>query len=356
MDTTNRLTEWAIRKIETEYKEDIALLIAVTGHSTDGDGHGECFDYFIPATERGYELSQTFIIDGIGHDLYPRSWERVENMASLKDFPTLCLADAKILYSRTKEEEERFLGLQKKLSENLKDKIFTYSAALENLDAAMDVYRTLMFEDKRSMAWMAAGFIVRNLTKSIALINASYADSAVFTEEQAREGNAKNSLYHCPDMKEVPDSYFLYGKAMLKAKNIEEIRNLSYLLIEGTRRFLQERKPESCKDKKKSDFTELAGWYQELSLTWRRIRYFCDRHMVEEAYNDACYLQYELMIVTEEFGLPEIDLLDSYDSGNLKLLKEQSIKTEKEIRNILENHQVTVNEYPSVDAFLRSNK
>ena len=76
MKTIHPLTQWAIHKIETEYKEDIALLIGIKGHSTDGDCHGECFDFFVPATEHGYNLSQTFIIDGIGHDLYPRSWER----------------------------------------------------------------------------------------------------------------------------------------------------------------------------------------------------------------------------------------------------------------------------------------
>ena len=50
------LTQWVINKIETEYKEDVALLIGIKGHATNNDDHGECFDYFIPATERGYEL------------------------------------------------------------------------------------------------------------------------------------------------------------------------------------------------------------------------------------------------------------------------------------------------------------
>jgi len=51
-------------------------IIGIKGHSTDGDNHGECFDYFVPATKRGEELAETFIIDGVGHDMYPRSWER----------------------------------------------------------------------------------------------------------------------------------------------------------------------------------------------------------------------------------------------------------------------------------------
>ena len=46
MEAENRLTQWVKEKIEKEYREDIALLIGVTGHATNGDGHGECFDYY----------------------------------------------------------------------------------------------------------------------------------------------------------------------------------------------------------------------------------------------------------------------------------------------------------------------
>ncbi|MBO4267431.1 MAG: hypothetical protein J5910_09630 [Lachnospiraceae bacterium] len=64
MNDMNKLTDWVIRKIETEYKDDVALLIAIRGHNTDDDQHGVCFDYFVPATERGNELTETFIIGG----------------------------------------------------------------------------------------------------------------------------------------------------------------------------------------------------------------------------------------------------------------------------------------------------
>ena len=57
MEAENRLTQWVKEKIEKEYREDIALLIGVTGHATNGDGHGECFDYYVPVNERGNELA-----------------------------------------------------------------------------------------------------------------------------------------------------------------------------------------------------------------------------------------------------------------------------------------------------------
>lgn len=48
MSKLHPLTQWVIEKIEADYKDDIALLIGIKGHSTDNDEHGECFDYFIP--------------------------------------------------------------------------------------------------------------------------------------------------------------------------------------------------------------------------------------------------------------------------------------------------------------------
>ena len=110
----HKLTKWVIDKIEKEYKDDVSLLIGIKGHSTDGDEHGEIFDYFVPATERGNQLAETFIIDGVGHDLYPRSWERLENSVNLNDMP-IVLDNATILYSRSEADTKRFEEYKKRL-------------------------------------------------------------------------------------------------------------------------------------------------------------------------------------------------------------------------------------------------
>jgi|GEM_PF-5573611 len=112
--TQKELTDWAINQIQKKYKDDVALLIAISGHSLETDCHGECFDYFIPANENGNKLAQTFIIDGVGHDLYPRSWKRIENMAEFNDDFTFGLGQGKILYSRSEEDKNQFIALQKK--------------------------------------------------------------------------------------------------------------------------------------------------------------------------------------------------------------------------------------------------
>ena len=109
--TTQKLTEWAISKIKSDYPEDVALLVAVEGLSVNGDGHGECFDYYVPATERGLELGRTFIIGGIGHDLSPHMGTHRRTRTSM--IGKLCLQCEDPLQPH--KEDERISALRKKL-------------------------------------------------------------------------------------------------------------------------------------------------------------------------------------------------------------------------------------------------
>lgn len=351
MKEMHPLTEWAIKKIVTEYKEDIALLIGIKGHSTAGDFHGECFDFFVPATERGYELAKTFIIDGVGHDLYPRSWERLEASANLQDM-AIVLTGSTILYARTKEDATRFEALQKKLTDNLQNPAFVYGKALECLDKALDIYRSFMFEEKSYRARSEAEYIHLYLSQAVAYLNHTITDSPIFNERQAYDTTPESSIYHCPAMLHVPDGFFSYARLLLSTQDVTALREIIHGLIRTTKRFILERKPASVSGSMEINYENLADWYQELSLTWRRIRHFCTLGMVEKAYTDACYLQNELLYVAEEFQIEELNLLDSFIPEDLELLAFRSNQLEQIIRGIIADHGISINEYNSLEDFL----
>ncbi len=359
-NTTQKLTEWAINKIKTDYPDDVVLLIAVEGNSVNGDRHGECFDYFVPATERGEELSLEVIINGIGYDLYPRTWERTERTANLDDRGTLCLGNAKILYSKSPEQENRFLALRQKLFDNLADTDFTYKKALERLDVAMDLYRTMMFEDALYKVRMASCFVVDYLSEAVAYLNGTYHTDfgryrSVFGKRQCELPEEEELSKSCAEAKELPESFIEYSNAVINAKTADELKNLSHLLISVTRRFIAGHKPVQTHPMINNNFTDLANWYQELSLIWRRLRYYCDIADVHQAFAVACYLQRELMVVEKEFGLAEMDLLGCYQAENLTELKNRSIEFEKYIVDEIENHGVKINKYDTVEDFLAQN-
>lgn len=360
MKNIHPLTKWVIDKIEKEYKDDVALLIGIKGHSTNGDGHGEIFDFFVPATERGNQLSETFIIDGVGHDLYPRSWERLENSVNLNDMP-LVLDGATILYYRSDDDVKRFEECKKRLHENLHNDTFVYGKALECMDKALEIYRSLIFEDKLYRVRSEADCIHEWLSRAVAYMNHTYTESPIYSESQAYNEEAESRIYSCPEMKTVPDGFFANARKLLEAQDADVLKDTIFALLKTTRCFILERKPaaqaatsadKAAANTAKVDYNELAAWYQELSLTWRRVRYFCQNNIVEKAYTDACYLQEELLYIAQEFKVEELNLLDSFDKDNLSLLADRANKLEKIIQGILADHKVKINSYSSVEDFL----
>ena len=344
MKDMNRLTDWVIRKIENEYKDDVALLLAVHGHNTDDDQHGLCFDYFVPAKEKGYELAETFIIDGVGYDLYPRSWERLENSVEMNDMP-IVLDGAEILYARSKEDEDRFLDMKRRLKDNLNKSEFVYGKALEYMDKALEIYRSFIFEEKPYRVITEAGSIQLYLSKAVAILNNTYTEEPIVSRKQALCDDPDSRIYHCPEMREVPEGFFENAEKLIRTNDPEEVKEVILIL-------LKKDPAEDVQELKKESYDELAEWYQELSLTWKRIRYFVKNNMAEEAYCDAGYLQQELLYIAQEFGVEEMNLMDYYDIDDLSKLRERADELEKKVIDILADHKTEAASYASVDEFL----
>ncbi len=342
--TQQELTNWAIQQIKNNFVNDVALLVAIEGHSLDDDCHGLCFDYFIPVNEKGNKLAKTFIIDGVGHDLYPRSWERIENMAEFRDDFTFGLGEAIVLYARNEEDLKRFQAYQDKQKTNMQNQEFMFIKALEKLDMAMDLYRTMMFEDQLNKVRLAAGFIAYYLSLAVACVNGVY-----FTHRLDLETNELGK------MKDIPDNFIEYYHAIIEAKTTEELKKLSYMIISTSRKFLARNKQIKNEDPKNIVYEDLAGWYEEGSLTWRRIYHHCETQDYKRVFPDAIRLQHELNMIKDDFGLREMDLLGSFDSENLHAFKNQALKLEQYIISEIETHDVKINKYSTLEEFLEKN-
>ncbi|MDO5572322.1 MAG: hypothetical protein Q4F97_12795, partial [Bacteroidales bacterium] len=128
------LIDWSVNKIKTKYQEDVDLLIGRVGAcKTPDDEQNMAFDFFIPATERGNLLAQTFIIEEMGYDLFPISWDRLQGIVDLME-PQMIFAfmRGEVIYARNKEVEERFIDMKQQLKENLEDKTLIFNKALES--------------------------------------------------------------------------------------------------------------------------------------------------------------------------------------------------------------------------------
>lgn len=84
--------DWIQNQVTTHYNTDIALVLlygSVINGTNNDTSDLDC--YFIPKTERALKFSQTFIVDGIGYDIFPMHWETVESIANLDHRLLPCL-------------------------------------------------------------------------------------------------------------------------------------------------------------------------------------------------------------------------------------------------------------------------
>ena len=340
----SELDNWAITKVKTEYKDDIQLLIGHNSYRLPGDAELARISFFFPATDKAYALARTFIIDGIGYDLFPMSWERIERMTELDEDNASCVGDADILYYRIEQDKERFLELQNRLKEHLSDPQFTLKKALKKVNVSMELYQTMMFEDELYKVRKAAGHILNYLLNAIAYTNGTYFRNGYM--------NAKQDLL---EMQDIPENLLELQENIIKAGTTDEIKQLCHELISSARRYFARKKGESEKRWTDQNYADLAGWYQELSYAWREVYHWCGRDDPVNAFMRGCFLQSELDIVTEEFGLEEFDLLGSFSSDDLAAYRKQAEKLEKKIISVIEKNGVSIESYDTVKDFLNAN-
>ncbi len=340
----SELDNWAITKINTEYKDDVQLLIGHNAYRLPEDTELARISFFFPATDKAYNLAKAFIIDDVGYDLFPMSWERIERMTELDEDNASCVGEAEILYCRTEQDKERFLELQNRLKEHLNDPQFTLKKALEKVNVAMELYQTMMFEDELGKVRKAAGHILNYLLNAVAYSNGTYFKNGYI--------NARQNLL---EMGDIPEHLIQLQEDIIKAGMTGDIKQLCHELISSVRLFLAGKKGEPEKRSVDQNYGDLASWYQELSYAWREVYYWCDRGNAGNAFMRGCFLQSELDIVSEEFGLDEFDLLGSFNSNDLMAYRKQAEDLEKSIISIIEEHGVSVESYDTIKDFLSAN-
>lgn len=342
--TGTRLADWAVRKIKSEYRDDVCLLLEHRTLKLDKDRDETSFSFYIPATSRANGLARTFIIDGIGYDLFPMSWERIENMADVKEYNTTCLADAEILYARNDDDRQRFISLQAKLKANLQNPHYMYNRALEWFSTVMDIYWEMLFEENLYKVRENAGHICDLLSISVASVNRRY-----FKHGQT------DQIEELSSMDKVPVDFIELYKHIVHAETADEQKKLCHDIIASTRTFLKQNDKNAVKKISAPEFSELAIWYQELCYTWRRIYHWCDRNDPVNAYIWSCFLQKEVDEVCAEFGLRELDILGAFNSDDLSSFRRHAEFIEQKIIGAIKAAGVQIESYASVEEFLENN-
>ncbi|MDO5292340.1 MAG: hypothetical protein Q4F05_06270 [bacterium] len=342
-DIDKQLIDWAIDTIKSEYKEDVALLIGQKGGcKIPTDPQNVAFDFFVPATNRGYQLCRTFIIEDMGYDLYPISWERLEGIADLNERITFAFMNGVVLYARTKEEEKRFLDLQQTVRRRLADRSYCEKKALEKLEAVMEIYKTMAFAKELGQVRKAAGGIMMYLSYAIATVNGTYINGR-FGKDQY--------VYEVMEMLERPDDYAKNCQEVIGGTTVEEVLKATHHLVETVREFLLGKIKKET-EARNYNYEDLASWYYEARYSFRRLAYYTQQEDAFSSYELGCYLQIEFDELENEFGLEHMDLLGTYDVHNLKEYGKKAEQIEQYVLTVLKDQGIAVKIYPDLAHFL----
>lgn len=338
-----RLAEWAVEKVESAFRNDICLLLEHRTLKLEKDTDIQSFSFYIPATSRSNGLARTFIISGIGYDLFPMPWERVERMADVKDYNTTCLADAEILWARSDADRQRFLSLQARLRANLQNPWYMLDRAKEWFETVKQIHQDMLFEEHPCTVRANAGDICDLLSIAVAFVNGRF-----FPHGQTGQ------LDELAEMKKVPADFIKLYRAIILEPSPDRQKRLCHKMIQNTKTFLDHQcKPAAVPSA--PDFSELAAWYQELIYTWRRVYHWCEKNNPVNAYLWCCMLQNEVSEWGTKFGIKDVDILDAFNADDLSGLRKRAQTVEEAFRQAIVQSGVQIEEYDTVEDFLKVN-
>jgi hypothetical protein len=260
-DTDMELIEVAyllIDKIKKDYKGDIAI-VALCGSYIYNDTHqkSDLDFYFIPKTDRGYEMSQCFILNDIGFDFWGMSWERAESLANYNETNTSIISKAKIIYYDSQEDLAQFDALRN-IGRLIPKEDFLLKAT-KQVEVCQDHYfKMLESADNFSLVKQNGISVLYYAAYSISLLNQSYI-----------ERGGRNLLNEVLSMPLYPDDFQNMYLKIIRSDNIDEMLISAETVILNLRSLIQkQREPVS------SSITQ--GYYEEIKSIYNKLLHECE--------------------------------------------------------------------------------
>jgi hypothetical protein len=309
-----KLCDLLIGKIKRDYPEDVSL-VHIHGSYAYGDTHdrSDLDLYFVPKTERGYNLGCTFILDGIGCDLWALSWERLERIANHEEKITSIITDGKVVYYGSGEDKTRFDGLIAKTqgiesgaTQGIESSAKPAQSAASKLAPAYKAW--FRMQRAGSIAEARASAIDMAYTISFAL---SELNGIAIKRGRRLLKQEILAMPHVPqDFGELYDTAFTSG-------NINAIKMSYGRLLGNTELLIAEQK--NLGTGKVPFERAFDGWYEEMIQSYNKICHACE---IGDIYNPlfaAVEYSSELQSMFERIGIEPLlpDMVAAFDPHDL---------------------------------------
>lgn len=352
-----------LKKVETQYKEDIAVL-ALYGSFAAGtaDEYSDVDFFYIPKSDKAYELTYQFIIDGIGYDLFPITWDRILKIAAFDQPLSAVITESKVIYSATEEDLQRYESYRTNML-----KLCTEEGAQIMLNKAHEYFNEIFIYcanmNRGELRLIDLRIEASKVISKLAMVVA-YANHTFY-----KRGLGKN-LHDSFLLSRLPKDYQFLVEKMIKANDKESLIGYTLELVDNTRSFLLDRKKDFAQPE---PFESLfIGYYEELKSVINKMIRACDQEDQLTAYAVAAYFHEEIsqFLTKVEVGiwyndrhvykeysqvferLFNIDLMDLVAEGNFKALKAAVVKFDLDFLKLLQRQDVDIVNFDSIESFI----
>ena len=342
-DDKKQIKNALLNKIQEHYKDDISIVACYGSYITGTANSKSDIDfYFIPKNDRGYEMSCQFIIDDIGYDFWPLSWERAENIATFNEPLVSIISDAQVVYYCEEADIDRFTLLKKAIAETMRTE--NRDVLLKKAGEILAQVKALFFDVS---AYSSSYKHVRNICTEILeqlLTAVAYANSTYLKKGVV---NIKNEV---KAFRRLPDNFIELFDEIIKNNDTQYIVKITADLIKSVDSFISPDKPENNFEISNNT---VKGFYEEFKSTYNKLIIACDEKDYIIAYFVANVIDRE---TKSFFGKQYTDFPDLiiHIDNNFELLKKLTIAHEQVMLNILNETDVSINRYKNVDEFIKS--
>jgi predicted nucleotidyltransferase len=330
-----------VEKIEITYSEDISLFICYGSYVTGSYGAMSDIDFFfVPKTKKGYQLGTQFILNDIGYDLWPVSWERLANISNLEEQIASILMDGKVLFASSEDDLIKLEELKKDLQQNLKNEVITGKMSMKYLDRAKSRYFDLQTRSGNGPLINALE-IAEMLLFAIAILNGTYTRKGLKRIEAEIHGFSTK-----------PAGFLETFRKLIRTKERAEVQHLVNELIVETDELWKARfegHPEA------SDPANLAGFYEEFKSTYNKLLLACDEKNYENAYYAAFMIDRETASFLASFMGPGTfpSMLEEVIRNDYEILRVKCIEHELQLLELLKENRIKIIVHSDMSAFIK---
>ena len=320
-----------ISTVREQYKDDIALMI-VYGSAVNGtaDDRSDLDIFYIPKTEKGYFLAKTFILDGIGYDIWCGNWDTLHNMMAWKDMRVSILADSELVYTASEEDRQKYETMRNNARRRttLPDTAHDYHPALAFVKKAKSCFGELSLGSTA-----AVGGILMELVNAVCYVNRRYL-----------KYGAKKIIDEITEYPDLPENFIEnYRCAVRKPENAAEICKDMILRTEAFvhahyRKFTGKGKLAA----------HCTGIYEEISSHWNKIRRCCEAGDPDGALIAACSLQYDLDYAKITIG-DSFDLMSGWNPRDLNGFRVHCDAVEQDFIRAIRDSDIPIRSLTSPD-------